>query len=138
MQMGVSNAGSHVSVNVCVKSQKHTWVTELLTCVVGGGHGRVHEPLRGQAGRRHGHHGGGEGLGGLGAADPLGALGREGGVVRRNLRRPSLCKARSPEKREVSAVGCAISCRSDDVKALKVMLMGRSQRFMPRGIFLQQ
>lgn len=45
-----------------------------LTGVVGGGHGGVHEPLRGQAGRRHGHDRGGQGLRGLRAAYPLGVL----------------------------------------------------------------
>lgn len=47
---------------------------ERLTSVVGGGHGRVHEPLRRQAGGRHRDHGGGERLSGLRTAYPLGVL----------------------------------------------------------------
>ena len=45
-----------------------------LTSVVGGRHGRVHEPLRGQAGRCHRHDRGGEGLRSLRTAYPLGVL----------------------------------------------------------------
>lgn len=45
-----------------------------LTSVVGGRHGRVHEPLRRQARGRHGHHRGSERLSGLGTAYPLGVL----------------------------------------------------------------
>lgn len=45
-----------------------------LTSVVGSGHGRIHEALRGQARSRHRHHGRGQGLRGLRAAYPLGVL----------------------------------------------------------------
>lgn len=48
-----------------------------------GGHGRVQQALRGQAGRRHGHSRRGQRLGGLGAADPLGVQRRHHALARR-------------------------------------------------------
>lgn len=85
MHLNVNLRNKPIYVNECTLGNNHKSTcdhgteaeprqAERLTSVVGGGHGRVHEPLRRQAGGRHGDHGGGKRLSGLRTAYPLGVL----------------------------------------------------------------